>query len=343
MMKRLAVMCALAFVCFGSLAARSNPAFAAPYTLTASGVWYSNDGLLNGPWEANFDVAGYDLTGTLNLIGMPGIAEGNISGTWDLGNIDFGIVFLDQELMTFDGGLQGLEFVGTFDTGDINGIWTGLLTSLRLSTDPITPVFDGTIPTLVLGHNTGKVGDIVTLVANLHTVGQAIDRLENVLSFDASKTPILSGFDGKPNCSANPVVNPLGVVFEFLPQGCSGSACNQVRAVMESLDDLGPFLDGVALFTCKVGILQGTQAGVYNIVASVLEALDVDHVLVELTSIIGQISVKAKKAGKGGCDCSIMESSAQMPLASLLAPLAILVLRRFRSRAPRKSVDRPQI
>lgn len=340
-MRRLALLSALAFVCLVPLSARFQPAFATPYTLTASGVWHSSDGLLDGTWQANFDVAGFDLTGTLNLIGMPGVAEGNLAGTWNLSDIGFGILFLDQELMTFNGALQGLNFVGTFDTGEFTGDWTGSLTSLRLTTAPITPVFSDTIPSLVLGHSSGSVGDIVTLVAALHTLGQAIDRIENVLSFDPATTPILSRTNGKPNCSANPVVNPASVLFEFLPQGCSGTACNQVRAVIDSLQDLGPLLDGVSLFTCKVGINPGTAAGVYNIVVSALEAFDIEDLLVEFTSVVGQISVKAKEAGaKFGCDCSIMPTSPQVPLASLLAPLAILVLRRFGTRSKRKNDDK---
>lgn len=336
MMRRLVLLSAFIF-CVGQFAARPNPAFAAPYTLTATGVWHSNDGLLNGIWEASFNVAGFDLGGTLNLIGMPGIAEGNISGTWDLNNIGFGIMFVDEELLTFDGGLEGLQFVGNFESGSISGVWTGLLTSIRLSTAPIIPIFDDTIPTLLLGQSSGTVGDILTLVAKLHTVGEAIDRIENVLNFDPSKTPILARANGTPNCSANPLVNPAAVLFEFLPQGCSGSACNGVRAVLDALNDLGPFLDGVALFTCKVKINQGIEAGIYNIVVSALQVFDVDDLLVEFNSVIGQISVQAKKAaGKLGCDCSIMEVSPQMPLASLLAPVAIVLLRRIRTLARRK-------
>jgi hypothetical protein len=96
----------------------------------------------------------------------------------------------------------------------------------------------------------------------------------------------------------------------------------------------------VALFTCKVKINQGIEAGIYNIVVSALQVFDVDDLLVEFNSVIGQISVKAKKAaGKLGCDCSIMEVSPQMPLASVLAPLAIVLIRRLRTRASRKSRD----
>lgn len=336
MLRRLTVLSALLFVCLGSPAARPNPALATPYTLTASGVWHSSDGLLNGTWEARFDVAGFDLTGTLNLVGMPGIAEGNIAGTWNLNDIGFGIVFLDQELITFDGSLQGLQFTGNFDTGDISGVWSGLLTSIRLSTDPIIPVFDQSVPTLVLGHTSGVVGNIVTLVAKLHTAGAAIDQLSNVLSFDPSTTPILARSNGTPNCTANPLVNPAGVLFEFLPQGCSGSTCNQVRAVLNSLNDLGPFLSEVALFTCKVKINSGTASGVYNIIAGALQALDVNNFAVQLSSIIGQISVKSKAASKKlGCDCSIMETSAPLPVVSLLAPLAIVLVRRLRGRKRR--------
>jgi hypothetical protein len=328
MLRRFAVLSALVF-CLVPLSARFNPAFASPYTLTASGVWQSNDGLFNGTWQAHFDVAGYDLSGTMNLIGMPGIAEGNLAGTWDLQDIGFGIMFVDEELISFDGALQGLELVGNFDTGDVSGIWSGLLTEVRLTTEPLIPIFDDTIPTLLLGHNSGSAGDIVTLVAKLHTVGQAIERIENVLSFDPMTTPILSRSNGQPNCTVNPIVGTANALFQFLPEGCSGNGCNQVRAVVDSLSNLGSLLDSAAVFTCKVRIGDGTAAGIYNIVASALEAFDEDDLLIEFASVIGQISVKAKEASKKlfGCDCSIMPTSPSVPLSSLLAPLAVLLVR----------------
>jgi len=338
MLRRFAVMTALAAVCLIPLSGRSNPAYASPYTLTANGVWYSNDGLLNGTWQANFDVAGFDLAGTLNVIGMPGIATGNIAGTWDLEDLGFGVMFVDQELVSFDGGLQGDQFVGTFDTGDFQGIWTGLLTQVRLTTEPIIPVFDQTIPTLLVGHTSGNAGDVVSLVAKLHTVGEAIDRIENILNFDPATTPILSKSNGKPNCTANPLLNKADVLFEFWPQGCTGNACNQVRAIVGSLGNLGSFLDGAAVFTCRVRISQGTAAGIYNIFVSGLQAFDIDNFLLEFASVIGQISVKAKDAANKlfGCDCSIMPTAPSMPLASLLAPFAVLLLRRFQVRSTSK-------
>lgn len=343
MLRRFVVLSAL--VCaLVPLAGRTTPAFASPYTLTASGVWYSNDGLLNGTWEANFDVAGFDLTGTLNVIGMPGVAEGNLAGTWDLDDIGFGIMFVDQELLSFDGALEGNEFTGTFDHGDIHGIWSGLLTSIRLSTEPIIPIFDDTIPTLLLGHTTGNAGDVVQLVAKLHTVGEALEQIENILSFDPSTTPILAKANGKPNCTPNPILNIGEVLFEFLPQGCSGNACNQVRAVVGSLSNLGQFLDGAAVFTCRVKINQGTAAGIYSIVVSALEALNLEDELVEFASVIGQISVKAQEAGESifGCDCSIMPVAPSAPLSSLLAPLAIIGLRSLHLRRTRKRRQHPE-
>jgi len=340
MFRRFAVLSALVAVCLIPLTGRSNPAFASPYTLTASGVWQSNDGLLNGTWEANFDVAGFDLTGTLNLIGMPGIGEGNIAGTWDLDDLGFGLMFVDEELIAFDGGLDGLEFVGNFDTGDIQGAWSGLLTSMRVSNEPIIPIFDETIPTLLLGHTAGNAGDVVSLVAKLHTVGQALERIENILSFDPATTPILARSNGTPNCTANPILNYADVLFEFLPQGCSGNSCNQVRAIVGSLSNLGPFLDGAPVFICRVGIEQGTAAGIYNIIVSALEAVDVEDLLVEFASVIGQISVKTKEATNSlGCDCSIMPTSAPLPLGSVLAPFAVILLRGLHSRRRRKHRD----
>src|SRR5438067_4233213 len=104
-MKRLFVLTALLTVAVAPMSV-SPVSATTPYTLHASGPWRSNDGLFSGTWDANLNLAGYDLSGTANFIGLPGVASGNLSGTWDLSMIGFGVMFIDQELASFTGGLQ---------------------------------------------------------------------------------------------------------------------------------------------------------------------------------------------------------------------------------------------
>lgn len=310
-------------------AALTSPAQAAPYSLKANGVWVSENGLFNGTWEAHFDVAGYDLSGTLNFIGLPGVGEGNIQGTWDLSDIGFGVLFLDQELATFTGGLVGDQFTGNFEAGDIAGTWSGALESLQVSADPVQTLVGTTLPSLVLGRASGKVGDVVAIAANLYNLGTTISKFENLIDFDQKLTPILAKANGKPDCIVNAAINKADTVFEFLPQGCSGSSCKQVRAVVQSLTNNLPIADGAKLYSCKVKINSVTTSGIYQIVASALKAFDEDNFQIPVTALAGQIAaVKSRLGFLGDCHCSTVEQSGSLPIVGLLAPLALLILRR---------------
>jgi hypothetical protein len=321
-MRRLALASLFAVALLGMVARPS----AATYSFTASGIWHSSDGLLSGPWTAHFDVAGFDLTGTMDVIGLPGIAQGNISGSWDLDNIGFGVMFLNQEVLTFTGGLQGNQLVGTFDTGDILGDWSGSLADLSFSADPIESIVGTTIPTLVLNQISGQLGDIVNLIAKLYTLGAPIISTDNIINFDSLLTPILAKLDGTPDCNVNPTIN-ASALFKFLPLGCSGSACTQVQAIIQSLTNSTTIPDGAALYTCKVQIAAQAATGVYQMVISALRAIDVNNLSLPVTSIAGSIIAKVK-GWFGGCHCSIAETSGWLPLPSLVAPLALMVLRR---------------
>ena len=327
-MRRSTVVAGLLFLSLAILPLGSH-ANASSFTMTATGTWASNDGLLNGTWQAHFDVAGFDLSGTLNILGMPNVADGNLSGSWDLNHVGFGVLFTDQELMSFTGGLQGSQLVGQFETGQIIGNWTGSLSSLSFSGDPIIPVNGSTIPTLVLSHIGGNLGDLVSLAASLYTLGAPIGSTQNVISFD-SLTPILANALGTPDCSVNPFIDKADTLFEFLPNGCSGSACTQVRAIVQSLTNAYPIPDGATLYTCKVRIAQQAGAGIYQLILSALSAFDIDNIPLPIGGIAGEIAAKLPflKQLKHGCHCSTVESAGPLPLPSLLAPLVLILLRR---------------
>lgn len=327
-MKRFFAAAALFLASFAPMAMAPQAAEAS-YALKASGPWRSNDGLWSGTWSATFDVAGYDLSGTVNFIGLPGIAEGNMQGTWDLSSLGFGVMFLDQELATFTGGLQGDQFVGDFDAGDIVGTWSGKLSQLEVVTDPIDPIVSNVLPTLLLSRASGKLGDIVSVVATLSTLGNSIGKLENIINFDSLATPILANASGKPDCSVNPAIGKLDTIFEFLPKGCSGTACTQVRAVVQSLTSVAAIADGAQLYSCKVKIARDATTGIYQLVASSLKAFDVRSLPIKLTSLSGQISALKSRLGfLGDCHCSTVQDSGRLPLLGILAPLALLVVRR---------------
>lgn len=319
----------LAIGLFLTTALATVPAHASDYSLTASGTWVSDNGLYNGTWQAHFDVAGFDLSGTLNLIGMPGIAEGNIAGSWDLDNLGFGVLFLDQELASFTGGLDGDRFIGHFDTGDLSGTWSGLLDRLEFTADPVQPIVDGTIPTLLLSRTGGNIGDIVQMIATLKTLGQAVSGIENIINFD-SVTPILANAFGKPDCEVNPAINKADTLFEFLPQGCAGSGCTQVRAIVRSLSNVAAIADGAQLYSCKLKIASKATSGIHQLIASALTAVNTILEQIPINSLPGEIKVKKL----GDCHCSTLGSSVPLPMISYLAPLALLVVRR---RARRRS------
>lgn len=321
-------LCAIALAGLFAIGSAATPAQASNYSLSASGPWRSSDGLLSGTWTANFDVAGYDLSGTLDIIGLPGVAEGNIAGSWDAGNLGFGVMFLDQELAAFTGGLVGDKFQGTFEAGDIEGIWTGALSSLRLRIGDVAPIVSD-LPTLVVDKIEGSAGQLKSLVARLHTSGAPIVEIENLLNFDASVSQILATLDGKPDCRANDALDIASAAFQFLPLGCSGSTCKQVRAIVETLD---PIVDGAQLFSCKVRINKTTPNGIYQVVAQALRAVDIDDISLPIKTIAGDILVKQKTMfGLGDCHCRTIEEAGTLPLASLIAPLLLLAARRRRA------------
>lgn len=311
-----------------ALALFAAPAAASNYSIVASGVWHSQDGLLNGTWTANFDVAGYDLSGTLNLIGMPGVAEGNIAGSWDASDIGFGVMFLDHELAAFTGGLVGDKFEGTFESGDIDGIWTGALQSLTFKPGGVDPVVNENVPTLLLNRITGSAGEVKKLIAKLQTAGAPIVTVEQAIAVGGAIANVVAAADGSPACQVSSAIDVAQAAFTFVPESCHGNVCTEVRAVIETIN---PIVDGAQLFTCQVKIQEAAASGIYSVVVNALKAYDVSNLQIPIADLAGEIQVKTKKLLGGDCHCRTVDEAGTLPLASLLAPLALIAVRRRRA------------
>jgi hypothetical protein len=58
--------------------------------------------------------------------------------------------------------------------------------------------------------------------------------------------------DGRPDCTVNPAIDKDDGSFTFQPAGCTGSACNRVRALILSNFNSDPIPEGSVLLTCNL-------------------------------------------------------------------------------------------
>ena len=120
--------------------------------------------------------------------------------------------------------------------------------------------------TLTVGTVSGLNGQQLTVPVTLLT-NVATAAIENEIYFDPN-TPILARPDGRPACvvtvasknrDADVVPSPS---FTFLPNGCQGSACHGIRALIVSFHNLDPIPNG-RVYTCKVYITPNAPAAAY--------------------------------------------------------------------------------
>lgn len=121
----------------------------------------------------------------------------------------------------------------------------------------------GAHPSIVLGTATGAPGQDVTLVATLHSAGSHVAATENDLTFDAANVSIAKG--GKPSCRANAAIGKSATAFASRPNGCQGTGCTAVRALVLSMDNTDPIPDGATLYTCTLHISPSAPSGQYRI------------------------------------------------------------------------------
>jgi hypothetical protein len=77
---------------------------------------------------------------------------------------------------------------------------------------------------------------------------------QSTLTSDNRNATLNLKANGKPDCAVNPAINKNGTMFSNQPPGCSGSACNAVKALVLALDNTDVIPDGAVLYTCNVNI-----------------------------------------------------------------------------------------
>lgn len=151
----------------------------------------------------------------------------------------------------------------------------------------------GGSPSIGLGTATGSPGQDVTLVATLHSAGNQVAGTQNDVSFDAANVSLATS--GKPSCRVNGAIGKGATAFSLRPNGCQGSACNTVRALVLSVDNTDPIPDGSALYTCTLHISPSAAAGQYRVkVGGVILSTSSGQKVQNATASDGVLIVSAK-------------------------------------------------
>lgn len=119
-------------------------------------------------------------------------------------------------------------------------------------TGTITPTPTPLLPSIDLSRAFGNPGARAAVVATLNLRGVAVATTQNDITFTPN-APIGPGPGGKPDCSVNPNIGKEGA-FAFLPNGCRGTVCSGVRALVFSAANLDTIPDGAVLYTCRIDI-----------------------------------------------------------------------------------------
>ncbi|MBI3785777.1 MAG: hypothetical protein HY270_20480 [Deltaproteobacteria bacterium] len=151
-------------------------------------------------------------------------------------------------------------------TPTITPTTTASLTPTITATPTLTAVAAG----VVLGSTTGNPGDTVSIAATLRATGVApgVAGMQNDFSYDSARVAVGSIGTGRPDCAVNPAIDKGASAFSFLPIGCSGAACNGVRAIVLSLSNVEPIADGAVLYTCNVRIATNAPLSDYPLTVS---------------------------------------------------------------------------
>jgi YVTN family beta-propeller protein len=188
-----------------------------------------------------------------------------------------------------------------------------------------TPECPGGAPCLQMGSASGTAGGTVTIAAHLSTSDLPISGVQNDISFDPR---IRLG-----NCEPGEHVEGYGQIFNYW----SGA----MRALLKS-DDGEPFEDGTTLYTCTVYIAEGTPAGSYPLLATMVVGSDSDGHRIEVAAADGIIVVESgddvraqeigPSASAGGAGCEVADGAANPAGTSSLVVAGLLLWWRTRRR-----------
>jgi hypothetical protein len=153
-------------------------------------------------------------------------------------------------------------------------------------------VFVGEVPmpAIALSVAAASPGTQVSVSATLHTNGALVAGTQNDISFDPN-APIAANADGEPDCVVNPDIAKDATVFAFRPNGCSGTTCTAIRAIVLATDNVDAIVADAVLYTCKVNVANDA-AGFYPLTVTGLFLSDPDGAKVpDATGIDGAIIV----------------------------------------------------
>lgn len=116
-------------------------------------------------------------------------------------------------------------------------------------------------PGIKLSAINASPGQEVELTATLVAAGGKIAGTQNDFSVKPPQISVKRKANGKPDCTVNPSINKSASTFVFRPANCGGDACNTVRVLVFSTEDVGTIPDGSVLYTCKLQLAAGAPAG----------------------------------------------------------------------------------
>ena len=115
-----------------------------------------------------------------------------------------------------------------------------------------------------VGSASGAPGQQVTFDVVLCAPTTSVSGMQNDLTFDASKIPFaVNPATSGPDCVLGPTLPPTSL-YGFGFPGCSGAACNQMRALVisKTATAIVPIANGTVLYSCRVNIA-ATAVGTY--------------------------------------------------------------------------------
>jgi len=139
---------------------------------------------------------------------------------------------------------------GRIDGNGVDGVIT--VDPVPSATATVTPSVTPLHPRIELGRVTADPGARAIVIATLHLESANVAATQNDITFTDS-APIAVRADGRPDCAASPTLDKTAA-FAFLPPGCEGAACQSVRALIVSTDNVDPIPDGTALYSCVVTV-----------------------------------------------------------------------------------------
>ena len=116
-----------------------------------------------------------------------------------------------------------------------------------------------TAPALQLPQVIGQPGTQITFTATLLAGTAMVAGTQNDITFDPANIPINAKANGKPDCAVNAGIDKGATSFAFRPNGCTGTACTSVRALVLSTDNVDPIPDGSVLYTCNINVAQSAN------------------------------------------------------------------------------------